>query len=582
MSGLVLDRGTWVRLDGAAYEIRDVDMEEQKVTLAGPDGTSGAVALGWLLNHPGLSDLEAPRSLAVLGDVLAVAPRPALYKAQVRLSHVLEVETGHKSGDPDDGVEPDLRYDPALVPGVVARRLAKAEELAQPAVDRHQRMSYRTLQRGAQAWRERTPEGLVDGRSCRRPTGSRLPADVLDAIEAIVEQRRHESNFQTLDGLAFLVRARVVKKFPDSHHELLPQSEHGNKTIIRAARQMFTAGELTKGKAKYRPTKPAATGKPGGRLLCTRPGQVLMGDTKELDVMLQNTIFEGAVRGKLVWFMDVYSRSIPEVRVVEGSEKAVDIGQLVVSIGRPKLMEPGWGPHLRWPFVGIPEAIVDEVAGGPAAGVPFMQPENLVVDNGSTYRAFSNVAVARTLGIDVVPAKKMRATDKAQVERSFRTLDTMLCQHLQGYRGPDPSERGTDPEGRARYTTAQFEAIVRHWIADVWQRTALDEDCRPEWSPVALNPNQLYNFGIQQSGLRLRALSAQEYQDTLPGTVVKLHPRGFKVHKQWFDMESERDENGAVKPDPLRKWRRPDRRETPDWSRKHLVKFDARDMRRVW
>jgi hypothetical protein len=326
MSGLVLKPGTWLRLDGAAHELRDVDLAEQTVTIAGPDGIPNQVALDWLLNHPGLSDLAAPSAAAAVGDVLAVAPRHALSKAQARLEHVREVETGHKSGEPDDGAVPDPRYDPALVPSVIERRKAKAEELAQPAVDPRQRMSYRTLEREAAAWRESKPAELVDGRSCRRPTGSRLAADVLDAIEAVVEQRRHESNFQTLDGLAFLVRARVMKQFPDTHEDLLPQGKYGNKTIIRAAQQMYTRGELIKGKAKYRATKPPTSDKPAGRLLCTRPGQILMGDTKDLDVLLRITVFEGAVRGKLVWFMDVYSHSIPEVRVVELSEKAVDVG----------------------------------------------------------------------------------------------------------------------------------------------------------------------------------------------------------------------------------------------------------------
>lgn len=582
MSGsLRLEPGRGVVLDGLPHTIAAVDAERQVVTLSDPDGAVLVVALGWLLEHPGLEPGEGPSAPARASGLLTTAPRHALTKAQKRLAHVLEVETGHRSGDAFDGVQPDPRYDPSLVPSVTERRKSKAAELAQPAVDPDQRMSYRTLEREAKEWRERKPENLIDGRSCREVLGTRTKDEVLDAIEEIVAERRHRSNFQTLDAMANLVSERVKRDHPDDWERLLPGS---NKTIIRAAQVMFTPAELTKGKAKYRRTKLDRTGKPAARLLCTRPAQIVMGDAKDLDVLLANTVFEGAVRGRLIMWMDVYSSSIPEARIVLHSEKAVDISQSIISMGRPKLMEPGWEDVLRWPFVGIPENVVNELAGGPVAGVPFMDPENLVVDNGRPYRSFTNVATARRLGTSIVPARRMRATDKARIERSFRTLDTQLCQYLQGYRGPDPSERGGDVEGEIRYTDRDLEAIIRHWIASIWQRKALNPDIRPAWCPPgkAYSPNEMFNLGIQQTGLKLRFLAPQEYAAALPSTSVKLHRTGFKVLGHWYDIRPQDGPDGRPLADPLSPWRRPDRRATPDWARKHDVSYDARDLRHVW
>jgi len=578
--GLRLAPDTHLLLDGEPYVVAAVDPQAQAVTLCDSDGAVVVVALGWLLDHPGLENPDAQPGRPG-GALTAVAPRHALSKAQKRLQHVLQVETGHRSGEPDDGVTPDPRYDPALVPSVTERRTAKARELAQPAVDRDQRMSYRTLEREAKEWRDRKPENLVDGRSCRETLGTRVTPEVLDAIEQVVADRKNRSNFQTLDAMANLVAEQVKKDHPETWPKLLPGS---NKTIIRAAQVMFTPTELTKGKAKYRRTKLEKTGRPSSRLLCTRPGQIVMGDAKDLDVLLANTIFEGWVKGRLIWWMDCYSCSVPELRIVLESEKAVDISQSIISMGRPKLMEPGWDDALRWPFVGVPEHLVSDLTGGAVAGVPFMDPEHLIIDNGRPYRAFANVATARRLGTSIVPARRMRATDKARIERSFRTLDTMLCQYLRGYRGPDSSERGADVEGEVRYTDRDLEAIIRHWVASIWQRKALNADIRPPWCPPdrAYSPNQMFNFGIQQTGLKLRFLAPQEYAAALPATSLKLHGTGFTVKGFWYDVEPIDGPDGRPLPDPLGPWRKPDRRTTPDWARKHEIAFDARDMRHVW
>lgn len=579
-AGLRLAPDTHLLLDGEPYVVAAVDPTAQAVTLCDSDGEVVVVALGWLLDHPGLESPDEQQGRPA-GAVVSGAPRHALSKAQKRLQHVLEVETGHKSGDPDDGVACDLRYDPALVPSVIERRTAKARELAQPAVDRDQRMSYRTLEREAKEWRDRKPENLVDGRSCREVLGTRVKPEVLDAIEEVVAERKNRSNFQTLDAMANLVAERVKRDHPEQWPSLLPGN---NKTIIRAAQVMYTPAELTKGKAKYRRTKLDKTGRPAARLVCTRPGQIVMGDAKDLDVLLANTVFEGWVRGRLIMWMDVYSCSIPEVRIVLESEKAVDISQSIISMGRPKLMEPGWEDALRWPFVGVPEHLVSDLAGGAVAGVPFMDPEHLVVDNGRPYRAFANVATARRLGTSIVPARRMRATDKARIERSFRTLDTQLCQYLRGYRGPDSSERGADVEGEVRYTDRDLEAIIRHWVASIWQRNGLNADIRPPWCPAdkAYSPNQMFNYGIQQTGLKLRFLAPQEYASALPVTSLKLHGTGFKVKGLWYDIQPQDGPDGRPLVDPLGPWRKPDRRTTPDWARKHEVAYDPRDMRHVW
>lgn len=58
-------------------------------------------------------------------------------------------------------------------------------------------------------------------------------------------------------------------------------------------------------------------------------------------------------------------------------------------------------------------------------------------------------------------------TDKAWVERWFRTIDEML-QKLPGYKGKDIASRGEAPESEAGYTIPQLEQSIREWIATVY------------------------------------------------------------------------------------------------------------------
>ena len=587
MTALRLVEGVRLFLDSVPYRIAGVDPANSELTLDGPDGTQ-VRDLAEVLTHPGLvvagRDGE-PAAVAPEVTRLTEAPKAALTKAERRLAHVLEVETGWQAGKPAPGVTPDPRYDPVLVPNVMDRRRTKAEELSAPIVDPVLRMSYRTLERAASAWRKSQPGALVDGRSTPSVRGTRIADEILDAIERVVEERVDDTSLQTYAGLALLVRARVRRDHKDDPELIKDLLKVHDRSIVRAAKLLYTESELTRGKAKNRRTKLAALTKPEPRIRCTHPGHIVMGDVKDLDVFVTNTEVDGAaVRARLILWMDVYSASIVDARVVVGSEKSVDICQSIRSIGMPKLMEPGWDPKLRWPFVGVPAHVVDTLAGGMVAGMPFVQTVNLVVDNGRTYRAFANVSAAKALGTDVVPAHRMSPTEKARVERLFRSLDTLLCQFLQGYCGPDTAERGLDPEGRARYTPEQLEAIIREWIVGIWQWRPIDLANRPPWAlGKNLCPNQLYNAGIVQTGLALRAITPQEYAALLPAVTVKLHRGGFRIGKQLYDLDPDtlRGADGEMV-DPLAPWRGADAVTLKRIGSRHTVHFDDRDLRHAW
>ena len=74
-----------------------------------------------------------------------------------------------------------------------------------------------------------------------------------------------------------------------------------------------------------------------------------------------------------------------------------------------------------------------------------------MVDHGKIYLSEHLLSVCQRLGISVQPARPSTPTDKAAVERFFRTLREGLLAALPGYKGPDVYSRGEDPEGCAYF-----------------------------------------------------------------------------------------------------------------------------------
>src|SRR5260370_35722967 len=111
---------------------------------------------------------------------------------ELRLAHLLEVETGFRSGDPFQAgtEEPRPEYDPGLVPLVTDRRRAKVAELAglREREPEHARLlglgkvSLRTLERWAARYYSWGEFGCADDRWLRECTGHRIPEPVREAI----------------------------------------------------------------------------------------------------------------------------------------------------------------------------------------------------------------------------------------------------------------------------------------------------------------------------------------------------------------------------------------------------------------
>ena len=97
-------------------------------------------------------------------------------------------------------------------------------------------------------------------------------------------------------------------------------------------------------------------------------------------------------------------------------------------------------------------------------------------------------------------ARPFQPTDKAVVERIFRTIGEDLLAALPGYKGPDVYSRGEHPELEAYYFLDELELIIREWIAERYHRRAHGGLVVPAVPGLELSPNDAFELGIARAG----------------------------------------------------------------------------------
>jgi len=126
--------------------------------------------------------------------------------------------------------------------------------------------------------------------------------------------------------------------------------------------------------------------------------------------------------------------------------------------------------------------------------------ETVIVDNGKIYLSEHLLSVCERLGISVQPARPYQATDKAALERFFRTLREQLLMPLPGYKGPDVYSRGKDVEKDAFFFLDELELIIRQWVHACYHRARHSGLCVPEIPGLGLSPLEMYAHGVNRAG----------------------------------------------------------------------------------
>ncbi|MGI5510242.1 transposase [Streptomyces sp. CA-106131] len=447
------------------------------------------------------------------------------------MAHLLEVQTGYRSGSRHwaQPGEPRSEYDPSHTT-LTERRQTKAAELRQ--LDRQEAkhlglewFSERTLKRMAAQYAEHGLMGLADGRWTPPLRGRRaVTEEVAEAIRAVHAECLHRSKV-SMKTKERMIHQYVAEKFDAEVH--VPHYT----TLANVWKEWFGSGGT---RQRYvRSAAAVETGK--AKVVVTRPGQVVALDTTPLPVKVLDDIFGLPITAHLTLALDAYSHSLVAFRLTPVSESSVEVAMLLRDVLRPLPMRPGWGQEMEWPYPGVPAALVAQFAGHEVAGLPFFAPETVTSDHGSVYKNHHIVSVARRLGIDLLPARAMRPTDKAACERAFSGIQSLLLEMLLGYRGVDIADRGADPEGDAVWTLAEMEHLLATWIVAVWQNRRLGQYA-PAWDPGGRHsPNTLFAAAAARDGISLEIPEPDLYYELLPAHFVKIdRRRGVKIGGLWY------------------------------------------------
>lgn len=433
----VLRVGDRVVFAGGAHTV--VAISGTVIRLLSAAGQTTVVALGYLL---AAEDFElvgaAPAPKVDPLGLLETLPEKVVQAARTWERHLIEVDTG-VAPDAPEGTLPRPEYDP-VTHSLAARQRAKAVELTAAGT----RTSVRTVERMRQRYREQGLWGLVDTRFARavKPAGN-VDARVVAAAATVVEA-------QTATSTGTKSRAiRQIREMLDDEHGPGVVPMPSRATCYRLL-EALSAGKYTFGVATTRRQAANKPARPYAVTTANRPGEQVQMDSTPLDVMA--VMDDGVIgRAELVLAIDIATRTICAGVLRPVGAKAVDAALLLARVTVPELMRPGRDAALAMSASRIPHQrlISLDTRMALAAAKPVIVPDTVVIDHGKVFLSEVFLRAANTLGISVQPAHQQTPTDKAIVERTFESINTLFCQHVAGYTGRDVTRRGADVAERA-------------------------------------------------------------------------------------------------------------------------------------
>lgn len=522
-SASVLQVGDWVHVDGEDHQV--VALSGTSVRLLSASGAASVVLASFLLGALDFALVKAtttPRRVEPFG-LLEGLPGEAVAQAREWERHLVEVVTGLPPGAPQDA-KPRPQYDVAVP--LNERDRAKAEELTAAG----QPVSERTVRRLRARYAEQGLVGLVDQR-VMRPTSTVGRADdrLVTAIRAELDVQTHTST-GTRDRLMRRVVARL-------------EAEHGPGVVPVPARTTFyeLVNQLATGRHSFgtATTRRSLANRPARAFTPTfalRPGEIIQIDSTPLDVM---AVLDDGVLGRpeLTTVVDVATRTIAAAVLRPEGTKAIDASLLLARMLVPEPMRPGWSDALRMSASAIPHdrLLAIDTRLQLAAAKPVIGPETIVIDHGKVFVSEVFTRACESLGINLQPARPDTPTDKAIVERTFSSINTLFCQHVAGYTGRDVTRRGRRVEHEAAWSLLQLQDLLDEWIVAGWQSRPHDGLHDPHAPARTLSPNEAYAAAVAAAGYLPLTLTGADYLELLPVTWRQINDYGITIDYRTYD-----------------------------------------------
>jgi transposase InsO family protein len=512
----VLRPGDWVRYDGGEHQV--IALAGTSVRLRSDNGAELVVLVAYLLASPEFALINgAPMPSMEPFGLLDGLPVKVLEEAREWERHIMEVETGLPPNSPP-GATPRAGFDPANTT-IAERDQAKAAELG---------VSLRTVKARRARYARQGLWGLVDQRAVRlsEATG-RADARLVAAIRQVVD-----AETDTSTGTRSRLIRRVVKAVEATYGPgVVPLP--GRSTFYKVI-DAVSSGRHTFGSAV---TRRQTANRPQGLFTPThaaRPGEQVQIDSTPIDVLvlLDNGV---PVRADLTIAVDVATRTICAAVLRPVGTKAVDAALLLAKMLVPEPMRPGWSAALRMSASRLPHARLVDIDRRMelAAARPVIVPDTIVIDGGKVFVSDTFTRACERLGVSVQRARPRTPTDKAIVEATFGSINTLFCQHVAAYTGSNTTLRGLDATGA--WTLPELQDLLDEWLLVGWQPRPHDALRDPLLPRRALSPNEMYAVLVAAAGYLPLTLSGEDYLELLPIEWRQINAYGIRIDYRTYD-----------------------------------------------
>jgi transposase InsO family protein len=470
--------------------------------------------------------LNPPPMVTVPTRSLEALAKDELDDITVLAAHLREVETGERPGFE----APRPEYDPATCTRV-QRMNAKVDELQGTPFE----MGFSTLKRKLAKLNESGSAALIDGRKQKTAgTFDNIDPRVYALMCSIVDSETNKAT-GTIARLIRTLERQVAESHPDE--EILPSDATLRRRFAELGKGRYTTAKATS--RRSRDNVPKRKHHKQVRLL---PGEEVQIDTTKLDIEVLGDN-DQAIRPFLTIAMDVATRSIVAATIrlegTNGTDHAFLLAQMLTGPQyRPdrSAIRAELDLSLRQQHSGLKlldadtRKCLEEVR-------PFVYPRVCVTDNGRDYLSETFRAACQLFGIDVVLSAIHTPTDKAVVERQFRSINTMFTEELPGYIGNSPVNRGRRPKDAPLLDVHTLFELFDDWVINVWQNRPHPE-LRDRLDPsITLTPNQAFAAATELFGAMPMSLDRNTFIALLPTDWRTIGQAGIQFENRHYDSE---------------------------------------------
>lgn len=454
---------------------------------------------------------------------------------RILIGHVTDVATGRPG---EDGYDPTRTTQEQRLQLKVAQ-LQHSQE----------RMSRATLMRKIRAYREQGISGLVDRRCTRtyQPL-TRTDPRVREAVcEVVIEYSTGAT--RTLSFLIVKTKASLYKTY-GANMPALPSEA----TLYRAINKEMMTYNIARS-AKTRVSNSQVPNRTLATYSVKSPGGETQIDSTPLDVLVKGANGK-LVRPTLTILIDRATRSILAYTFRLDAAKAIDhialLAQSLVPVEeRPDRAD--WrervareNPTLR--FLTNAERAQHQVERA------YIVPRRIMMDNGKDFVSNAFISATEKLGIDVTFSAPHSPTDKAIVERTFGSINTLFTQYLPAYVGRSPEHRGIVNTKEALSIQAVAE-LFDDWVARDWQNRK-HKGLRSEVTGETFSPNDMHAQLASSVSEVWLPLTRADYINLLPVVHRAITKTGVQINKRSYDAVELHDYRNVETDDVAhgRKW----------------------------